>query len=80
MPLRLRVIPSGKSKGRVRKAAPDERAIEFDDGVGQIRIGRRADLELSPPVRRATAARNMTAAGCSRISAAQTARSSAASG
>jgi pSer/pThr/pTyr-binding forkhead associated (FHA) protein len=49
MPLRLRVIPSGKSKGRVRKAAPDERAIEFDDGVGQIRIGRRADLELSLP-------------------------------
>jgi pSer/pThr/pTyr-binding forkhead associated (FHA) protein len=49
MPLRLRLIPSGKSKGRAPKPAADERAIEFDDGVGQIRIGRRADLELSLP-------------------------------
>ena len=49
MPLRLRVFPSGKTKGRAQKPAPDERAIEFDDGVGQIRIGRRADLELSLP-------------------------------
>ena len=49
MPLRLRVIPSGKAKGRTRKAVPGERAIEFDDGVGQIRIGRRPDLELSLP-------------------------------
>ena len=49
MPLRLRVIPSGRSKGRAHKPLPGERAIEFDDGVGQIRIGRRADLELSLP-------------------------------
>jgi len=49
MPLRLRVFPTGKSKGHARKPAADERAIEFDDGVGQIRIGRRADLELSLP-------------------------------
>jgi pSer/pThr/pTyr-binding forkhead associated (FHA) protein len=49
MPLRLRVIPSGKAKGRARKAVPGEGAIEFDDGVGQIRIGRRPDLELSLP-------------------------------
>src|SRR5687768_12696750 len=49
MPLRLRVIPSGRAKGRARKPVPGERAIEFADGVGQIRIGRRADLELSLP-------------------------------
>jgi len=49
MPLRLRVIPAGRSRGKARKAAPGERAIEFADGVGQIRIGRRADLELSLP-------------------------------
>jgi len=41
MPLRLRIIPS---------PSPSlERAVDFDDGVGQIRIGRRADLELSLP-------------------------------
>ena len=48
MPLRLRVIPPSS-----RQTAPSgdagERAIDFDDGVGQIRIGRRADLELSLP-------------------------------
>jgi len=41
----LRVIPpSSRQTGE-----PAERAIDFDDGVGQIRIGRRADLELSLP-------------------------------
>ena len=49
MPLRLRVIPSSRSKGRARKQPAGERAIEFADGVGQIRIGRRSDLELSLP-------------------------------
>ena len=48
MPLRLRVIPPSSRQ----PAAPGdavERVIDFDDGVGQIRIGRRADLELSLP-------------------------------
>jgi pSer/pThr/pTyr-binding forkhead associated (FHA) protein len=54
MPLRLRVIPespSGGRKGGGSKATPTtgERSIDFDDGVGQIRIGRRPDLELSLP-------------------------------
>jgi pSer/pThr/pTyr-binding forkhead associated (FHA) protein len=48
MPLRLRVIPPAS-----RHSAPPgfaaERAIDFDDGVGKIRIGRRTDLELSLP-------------------------------
>ena len=48
MPLRLRVIPPS-SRQSDAVAAPAERAIEFDDGVGQIRIGRRSDLELSLP-------------------------------
>jgi pSer/pThr/pTyr-binding forkhead associated (FHA) protein len=51
MPLRLRVIstaPGSRKAGKATPAAP-ERSIDFDDGVGQIRIGRRADLELSLP-------------------------------
>jgi pSer/pThr/pTyr-binding forkhead associated (FHA) protein len=54
MPLRLRVIPAGPRKrktgsGRATPSDDAERSIDFDDGVGQIRIGRRADLELSLP-------------------------------
>ena len=48
MPLRLRVIPPS-SRQSDAAGAPAERAVEFDDGVGQIRIGRRPDLELSLP-------------------------------
>src|SRR5512138_790676 len=54
MPLRLRVIPAGSRKrktgsGRATPSDDAERSIDFDDGVGQIRIGRRSDLELSLP-------------------------------
>jgi len=42
MPLRLRVTPPGSGP-------TTERTVDFDDGVGQVRIGRRADLELSLP-------------------------------
>ena len=57
MPLRLRIIPSPSPspspsgpEHRDAKSGPTlERAVDFDDGVGQIRIGRRADLELSLP-------------------------------
>jgi pSer/pThr/pTyr-binding forkhead associated (FHA) protein len=48
MPLRLRVIPPS-SRQTAASGDAAERAIDFDDGVGQIRIGRRADLELSLP-------------------------------
>ena len=48
MPLRLRVIPPS-SRQTAASGDAVERAIDFDDGVGQIRIGRRADLELSLP-------------------------------
>src|SRR3954453_15765750 len=48
MPLRLRVIPPS-SRQSASSGDAAERAIDFDDGVGQIRIGRRADLELSLP-------------------------------
>jgi pSer/pThr/pTyr-binding forkhead associated (FHA) protein len=50
MPLRLRVIPpSSRARKNGRTPPTAERSIDFDDGVGQIRIGRRADLELSLP-------------------------------
>jgi pSer/pThr/pTyr-binding forkhead associated (FHA) protein len=54
MPLRLRVIPASSRKrktgsGRATPSDDAERSIDFDDRVGQIRIGRRADLELSLP-------------------------------
>src|SRR3954465_7015992 len=48
MPLRLRVIPPS-SRQSASSGDAAERAIDFDDVVGQIRIGRRADLELSLP-------------------------------
>src|SRR6478735_7520310 len=48
MPLRLRVIPPS-SHHDAPAALGAERAIDFDDGVGLIRIGRRSDLELSLP-------------------------------
>ena len=41
--------PSRSRKSGKATPAAAERSIDFDDGVGQIRIGRRADLELSLP-------------------------------
>jgi pSer/pThr/pTyr-binding forkhead associated (FHA) protein len=52
MPLRLRVIPEPAPRGAKsgsKTPSTGERSIDFDDGVGQIRIGRRPDLELSLP-------------------------------
>ena len=54
MPLRLRVIPPASRSGATGTPvtgtpATPERVVDFDDGVGQIRIGRRADLELTLP-------------------------------
>jgi pSer/pThr/pTyr-binding forkhead associated (FHA) protein len=52
MPLRLRVLPApsrSRKGGSKSTPAAAERSIDFDDGLGQIRIGRRADLELSLP-------------------------------
>jgi pSer/pThr/pTyr-binding forkhead associated (FHA) protein len=51
MPLRLRVLPradqnAGAGAGEV---APTERVVEFADDVDEIRIGRRAELELTLP-------------------------------
>src|SRR5947209_9964765 len=51
MPLRLRVIPRSAHKA-VEDPDPGpttERIVEFDDDVEEIRIGRRAGLELSLP-------------------------------
>jgi pSer/pThr/pTyr-binding forkhead associated (FHA) protein len=49
MPLRLRVIPSARGKGDQGKGPTHERTIEFGESVGEIRIGRRSDLELPLP-------------------------------
>src|SRR5262245_46835671 len=54
MPLRLRVIPPAspsRATGTPVTGTPSagERAVDFDDAVDQIRIGRRPDLELSLP-------------------------------
>src|SRR6187551_2160714 len=50
MPLRLRVVPpASRSTGGTPVTGTGERAVDFDDGVDQIRIGRRPDLELSLP-------------------------------
>ena len=47
MPLRLRVIPP--SSGPDGGSPIAEHSIDFEDTVGQIRIGRRAGLEMSLP-------------------------------
>ena len=49
MPLRLRVIPSAGLKPGDRRSPTTERLVEFADDVEEIRIGRRADVELSLP-------------------------------
>ena len=41
--------PASRRRRRQGRPPTAERSIDFDDGVGQIRIGRRADLELSLP-------------------------------
>jgi pSer/pThr/pTyr-binding forkhead associated (FHA) protein len=47
MPLRLRVIPPASGPDGGSPIA--EHSIDFEDSVGQIRIGRRAGLEMSLP-------------------------------
>ena len=47
MPLRLQVIPPASRNPNEMHAG--ERTVEFGDAIAQIRIGRRADLELSLP-------------------------------
>lgn len=49
MPLRLRVIPPAGLKPGDRRSPTTERLVEFADDVEEIRIGRRADVELSLP-------------------------------
>jgi pSer/pThr/pTyr-binding forkhead associated (FHA) protein len=49
MPLRLRVIPKTDHKSGDGQGPTTERIVEFQDGVDEIRIGRRADVELSLP-------------------------------
>jgi pSer/pThr/pTyr-binding forkhead associated (FHA) protein len=49
MPLRLRVIPPAGLKPGDRRSPTTERLVEFGDDVEEIRIGRRADVELSLP-------------------------------
>jgi pSer/pThr/pTyr-binding forkhead associated (FHA) protein len=49
MPLRLRVIPPAGLKPGDRRSPSTERLVEFADDVEEIRIGRRADVELSLP-------------------------------
>jgi len=49
MPLRLRVIPSNGLERGDRPAPTTERIVEFADDVDEIRIGRRADVDLSLP-------------------------------
>src|SRR5690349_6565022 len=47
MPLRLQVIPPASRLPNEMPAG--ERTVEFGDAIDQIRVGRRADLELSLP-------------------------------
>src|SRR5262245_47387053 len=49
MPLRLRVTPRTDQKADEVEVATTERIVEFEDNVDEIRIGRRADAELSLP-------------------------------
>jgi pSer/pThr/pTyr-binding forkhead associated (FHA) protein len=49
MPLRLRVIPSNGLEADDRRGPTTERTVEFADDVDEIRIGRRADVDLSLP-------------------------------
>jgi len=53
MPLRLRVLPRADRKADEgsdpAKERASERIVEFEDDLDEIRIGRRADVELSLP-------------------------------
>jgi pSer/pThr/pTyr-binding forkhead associated (FHA) protein len=49
MPLRLRVTPRTDQKADEGEVAAAERIVEFEDSVDEVRIGRRADAELSLP-------------------------------
>jgi pSer/pThr/pTyr-binding forkhead associated (FHA) protein len=49
MPLRLRVLPRADQKAGEAENPTTERIVEFEDGLDEIRIGRRSDLELSLP-------------------------------
>jgi len=49
MPLRLRVLPSTHQTASTGQGPVAERVVDFPDGVDQIRIGRRPDLELPLP-------------------------------
>ncbi|HVV51376.1 MAG TPA: FHA domain-containing protein, partial [Polyangia bacterium] len=52
MPIRLRVVPTPIPGAAPSGGAPPaERAVEFADGVTEIRVGRRPDLELPLPDR-----------------------------
>jgi pSer/pThr/pTyr-binding forkhead associated (FHA) protein len=48
MPLRLRMIPAAGQAGKDQGPSA-ERAIEFAEGTDEVRIGRRADVELPLP-------------------------------
>jgi pSer/pThr/pTyr-binding forkhead associated (FHA) protein len=49
VPLRIRVIPRTDPKTDEGKGPTTERIVEFKDDLDEIRIGRRADIELSLP-------------------------------
>jgi pSer/pThr/pTyr-binding forkhead associated (FHA) protein len=49
MPLRLRVIPTARAKAGEEGGPTTERIVEFPDEAEEIKIGRRADLDLSLP-------------------------------
>jgi pSer/pThr/pTyr-binding forkhead associated (FHA) protein len=49
MPLRLRLLPSPARAGDADRGPSTERAIELPDGIQEVRIGRRPDVELPLP-------------------------------
>jgi pSer/pThr/pTyr-binding forkhead associated (FHA) protein len=49
MPLRLRLLPSPAPTGGADRGPTTERAIELRDGIQEVRIGRRPDVELPLP-------------------------------
>ena len=49
MPLRLRVLPSTHQTALTGQGPVAERVVDLPDGIDEIRIGRRPDLELPLP-------------------------------
>jgi pSer/pThr/pTyr-binding forkhead associated (FHA) protein len=49
MPLRLRLLPGPAPTGGADRGPTTERAIELADGIQEVRIGRRPDVELPLP-------------------------------